>query len=96
MTASDPMDARALLAWQVAVGADEAIGEIPIDRTAIPEAPPRPAQAEREAPPPRPAPPPRHAASEKQPRAESVPGLGSGSTPSRIDGFFAARNHGVQ
>ncbi len=67
------MDARALLAWQVAVGADEAIGEIPIDRTAIPEAPPRPAQAEREAPPPRPAPPPRHAASEKQPRAESVP-----------------------
>jgi DNA polymerase len=55
MTASDPMDARTLLAWQVAVGADEAIGETPIDRTRVPEPPPRAAGRETvpERPPPR-------------------------------------------
>ena len=39
MTASDPTleDPRALLAWYVAAGVDEAIGEVPIDRTAVPE-----------------------------------------------------------
>jgi DNA polymerase len=39
VTASDPTleDPRALLAWYVAAGVDEAIGEAPIDRTAVPE-----------------------------------------------------------
>jgi DNA polymerase len=35
-----PIDPRALLQWYVAVGADEAIGEAPVDRTIAPPPPP--------------------------------------------------------
>ena len=47
MTASEPTleDPRALLAWYVAAGVDEAIGELPIDRTKLAPAAPVPTAA---------------------------------------------------
>jgi DNA polymerase len=36
----DPAAARAALDWLMELGADEAIGEAPVDRTALPEVPP--------------------------------------------------------
>jgi len=53
VTASDPTleDPRALLAWYVAAGVDEAIGEAPVDRTVAPLPLPAAAPVARPAPP---------------------------------------------
>lgn len=48
-SALDFHTARALLAWQVELGADEAILDAPVDRYALPEKPAKPAPAAAEA-----------------------------------------------
>lgn len=44
-SALDPHIARALLEWQVELGATEAIGDDPVDRYALPDTGPRPAKS---------------------------------------------------
>jgi DNA polymerase len=69
MTATERDTVQALLAWYAAMGADEAIGEVPVDRFAVASAPPSP---------PRVQPRPRAPAAGSDPS----PGNGGGADPS--------------
>ena len=55
-TALDPHTAKALLDWQIELGADEAISETPVDRYALPDKTRAPKPAAAAAPTPSPEP----------------------------------------
>ena len=64
----DQDDALAALRWQIEVGADEAIGEDPVDRTTAPRAEPE-SRTRPKAPPPPPSPPPQTSPPPSRPAA---------------------------